>query len=390
MVSQENLRNLLEAEERETVGSAFGGAMPRVRNSYSIASIRDWILAGWPYEGTSQIELALRRGQDTFSKREFGAIVAALIRFSFLIELTNLKVGSTKMKTRWLSGKILMPQPDSFEQVEGDFEPGNDPRSATFDECTLIFITAINTVCDLVDQDISVKVLLKDLKQLNRVPYEFPLSYRQHDQIPIHQYSNIRWIVSDDLKWLLKARKILRSASGQTGDAIREIENKKLKVKLFKTDRALTGKDKTNRAKRWEVLAGDFQHAPLEDCWSAEKRLTADLVNFTGFPSELQEEFVRQRLVEPDSPPTKCPVTFEPLEFDSLAQAVLETTHGVSEYQVGHLRPLKRDGRHDGTNICWQSADGNRIQGDLSIEETYQLLDQITARRATEHHILDS
>ncbi len=390
MVSQENLRSLLETEERETVGTAFGGTDQRLRKSYSIARIRDWILADWPYEGTSEVELALRSARDVFSRREFSAIIADLIRFSFLIELTNLKVGSTKMKTRWLSGKILMSQPGSFEPVEGNFEPGNDPRSATFDECTQIFIDAINMVCDLVDQDPSVKSLLKDLVQLYRVPYEFPLSYWQHDQSSAHQCSNIRWIVNEDLEWLLKARRILKNASGRNSDAIRKIENSKLNVKLFKTDRALTGKDKTNRARRWEVLSGDFQHAPLEDCWSAERKLTADLVSFTEFPSQLREEFVRQCLVEPDTPTTKCPVTFEPLKFHSLARAVLEATHGVSEYQIGHLRPLKRGGKHDGTNICWQSADGNWIQGDLSVEETHQLLDQITARRAMAQQIFSS
>ena len=59
---------------------------------------------------------------------------------------------------------------------------------------------------------------------------------------------------------------------------------KKLQVKVFKTDRSLTGKDKTNRRKRWEVLPDDFQHATLEQCWSAERQLTADLVGFDGFP----------------------------------------------------------------------------------------------------------
>ena len=73
-----------------------------------------------------------------FSKEEFSAIIASLVRFSFLIELTNLSVGSTKMKTRWLPGKIKMPQPDSFEPIDGTFEPGNDPRSATFEECVRV------------------------------------------------------------------------------------------------------------------------------------------------------------------------------------------------------------------------------------------------------------
>ena len=317
-----------------------------------------------------------------FSRQEFSAIIASLIRFSFLIELTNLKVGSTKMKTRWLPGKIKMPQPGSFEPIDGTFEPGNDPRAATFDECAQVFTRACNIVCDHVEQDYSLRAVLRDLRANSRVPYEFPLSYLDHGLTPVHTSSNLKWIVNDDLKWLLKARRILRTATGSNKEAIRAIEKSKIEVKLFKTDRALTGRDKTNRAKRWEVLAGDFQHSSMEECWSAERKLTTGLVNFTGFPTNLRGEFARQGLVETDATPTLCPVTLEPLRFDNLAQAALNTTLGVSEYQIGHLLPLKRDGRHDGANICWQSANGNRIQGDLSIDETYQLLDEIATRRA--------
>ena len=285
------------------------------------------------------------------------------------------------MKTRWLPGTILMPQPNSFEPVEGTFEPGNDPRAATFNECARVFTNSCNMVCDRVAHDSSLKALIQDISKLHRVPYEFPLSYLEPNQIPVHQSTNLRWVVNDDLRWLLKARRILSNASGNMGTEIREIEKSKFQVKLYKTDRALTGKDKTNRARRWEVLAGDFQHSPLEGCWSAERKLTTDLANFYGFPPTLKSEFTHQDLIEPDAPLTLCPVTFEPLSFNDLAEAVLNTTLGKSEYQIGHLHPLKRGGEHDGTNICWQSADGNRIQGDLTIDETYQLLDQIAERR---------
>jgi hypothetical protein len=76
-----------------------------------------------------------------------------LVRFSFLIELTNLKIGLTKMKTRWLPGKILMPQPNSFEPVVGTFEPGNDLRAATFDECLYLFTKACDLLCENVRDD---------------------------------------------------------------------------------------------------------------------------------------------------------------------------------------------------------------------------------------------
>jgi hypothetical protein len=174
----------------------------------------------------------------------------------------------------------------------------------------------------------------------------------------------------------------LATTTPEYRQALREITKKKFEVKVFKTDRSLTSKDKTNRAKRWEVLPDDFQHATIEQCWSAERQLTADLVGFDGFPAEVKRAFVDQNLLPDNQPITRCPVTLEPLSYATLATAVLTATHGVSDYQIGHLHPLKRGGSHEGSNVCWQSADGNRIQGDLTIEETNQLLDQIMQRRS--------
>ena len=382
MLSQDKLRLVMETEEIETVGDAFGGIVARLRPSYSVPKVRDWILAAAPFGGTSPIEQALRRAHTMFSKPALTIVVAGLVRFSFLIELTNLKVGSTKMKTRWLPGNILMPQLGSFEPVQGTFAPNSDPRAATFDECVGIFVKSCNMVCDGIAKDPSVKALIHDLNKLRRIPYEFPLSYVDASRDPVHRTANVCWIVNDDLRWLLKARRILRNATRDVMTGIRKVERSKLEVKVFKTDRALTGKDKTNRAKRWEVLDGDFQHAPLEKCWSAERKLITDLVDFQDFPTTLKGSFIRETLIQPDTSPTLCPVTFEPLVYDDLVESILNPTHGRSQYQVGHLHPLKQEGKHDGANVCWQSADGNRIQGDLTVDETHRLLDQIAERRA--------
>jgi hypothetical protein len=246
---------------------------------------------------------------------------------------------------------------------------------------TTVFATACNVVCDQIAQDASVADLLLTLSHSNRVPYEFPLSYLDLTQAQLHQARNVNWVLNDDLKWLLKAREVLATTESAHREAIRAIIKNKFEVKVFKTDRSLTGKDKTKRAKRWEVLPGDFQQATLEQCWSAERQLTADLVGFDGFPPEVKRAFVDQRLLPARQPPTCCPVTLEPLNFATLSAAVLTSTHGVSDYQIGHLHPLKRGGKHEGANTRWQSADGNRIQGDLTIEETNRLLDQIVQRR---------
>jgi len=377
------LREVLEKEERETVGKAFGGTTDAQRTSFSVATVRDHLLSNPPYVGESAMEKALNRAHGLLSTRQFKIVAANLIRYSFLIELTNLTVGSTKMKTRWLPGRILMPQEGSYEPVRGTFEPGNDPRAASFEECVRVFIAACNTVCDEVTKNPPIKGTIEELNSNRRVPYEFLLSYKDPLVQRVHTASNVSWAFTNDLQQLLAARAILKSAPAEHKPALRELVKAKIQVKVFKTDRALTGKDKTNRAKRWEVLAGDFQHATLEQCWSAERKLTSDLAAFHDFPRSMKDAFVASSLISPNAEPTRCPVTLELLSFAHLSESLLSPTHGVSQYQVGHLHPLKRGGNHDGGNVCWQSANGNRIQGDLSIEETTALLDAIAARRAS-------
>lgn len=62
----------------------------------------------------------------------------------------------------------------------------------------------------------------------------------------------------------------------------------------------------------------------------------------------------------------------------------MNPTHGNSNFQVGHLNPLKLDDPnslifgHTPENISWISKDGNRIQGDMSLKETRNLLIRIT------------
>jgi hypothetical protein len=381
MAFEDDLRERLQREELETVGTAFGGTTATTHTSYSVPNIRNWIVAT-PAAPSTPLTIGINRARSALPAPLFRSVIGCLVRYSFLIELTNLTVGSTKMKTRWLPGLILMPQPGSFEPIRGTFQPGNDPRSSSFDDCAAVFATGCNLVCDQIARDTSVVEFLGFLDQITRVPYEFPLSYVDLTLPQLHQASNVNWALNDDLRWLILARRILADPTSVHRQALRSIIKKKFEVKVFKTDRSLTGKDKTNRAKRWEVLAGDFQHSTIEQCWSAERRLTGDLVGFDGFPPEIRLAFENQNLIPASQPTTCCPVTLETLNFATLSTAVLTSTHGVSDYQIGHLNPLKRGGNHDGGNVRWQSADGNRIQGDLTIEETNQLLEQIALRRA--------
>jgi hypothetical protein len=376
------LRAELEAEEKRTVGTSFGGG-GEGGGSYSVVRARDWILEnyGEKWVQSAPAVQTLREINAKVPAKTFQGLIASAIRFSFLIELTDLKVGSTKMKTRWLPGYILMPREGTFEPFRGVFEPGNDPRAASFDDCYNIFERVLGLIRARILENGAEIDFLSSLQKQTRVPYEFPVGYREASAVPAHTPANVAWIENEDIVWLVKAREILHQHKGEHVAALRQIEAKKLEVKVYKTDRALTGKDKTNRAKRWEVLFGDFQFATLANCWSVERKLTEELVFFEGFPEELKQRFVEEGLVVARHLATRCPITLAPLNFVAFATAMLNATHGRSDYQIGHLTPLKRGGHHIGTNIAWQSADGNRIQGDLSLEETIALLTTIAERR---------
>lgn len=369
---EHKLKTMLEQEERKTVSDAFGGKKVAGKTkSYSVSKIRDAILTKrFPPSGTP-LESALAAAKAAYPKKVFKLVVGNLIRFAFLIELTNLKVGSTKLKTRWLPGDIQMPQAGSFEPVRGSFRPGSDPRASSFEDCVAVFTKCISEVTAKITADPQIGEKLLQLDASSSVPYESAFDYIHPNLNPVHFADNVEWVLNDDLDWLLEARPLIKSVLGK-----KLLD--KMQTKTYKTDRALTGKDKTNRAKRWEVLADDFQHATLTECWSVERKLYEELVCFENFPADTRRRFEELELIAPELPATLCPVTLEALSFDKLAG---DTVHGKAEYQVGHKHPLKRAGRHRGDNVCWQSADGNRIQGDLTIEETNQLLDGIFQRK---------
>ena len=371
MIDQE-LELLLEHEETDTVSDAFGGAKANGgTKSYSVAKIRDAIVGmAFDVDG-GPLDAALATAKHELPAPLFKLMVGNLIRFSFLIELTNLKVGSTKMKTRWVAGDILMPQQGSFEPVRGKFIPGNDPRSSSFGDCVAIFAKCLSEVVQKYKADATVGNRILQLAKSSSVPYESVFDYVDPNLDPVHVEPNVKWVLNSDADWLLRARPLIQPVLGK-----KLLD--KIQTKTYKTDRALTGKDKTNRAKRWEVLSGDFQHATLTECWSVERKLYEDLVCFENFPAGTRPHIEQANLIAHGLPITRCPVTREILSFDKLAG---DPVHGKAEYQVGHKHPLKRAGRHRGDNVCWQSADGNRIQGDLTIEETNLLLDGIFARK---------
>jgi hypothetical protein len=199
------LKAELESEEQRSVGTSFGG-VGKVSTSYSIVRIRDWILENYKLPAHSALPVveSLTTLAEQLQPRIFQGVIVSATRFSFLIELTDLKVGSTKMKTRWLPGQIQMPQHGSFEPVLGSFEPGNDQRSASFDECYGVFERALALVVAAIEKDADAVAFLTALQRQTRVPYEFPFGYQDPAVPAVHARTNVGWIQNDDILWLVK------------------------------------------------------------------------------------------------------------------------------------------------------------------------------------------
>lgn len=81
--------------------------------------------------------------------------------------------------------------------------------------------------------------------------------------------------------------------------------------------------------------------------------------------------------------PAYCPITGDALSYELFRTELDDPEHGKSAFQVGHLNPLKLDEEgadasgHTAANISWISADGNRIQGSLSLLDVRKLIARI-------------
>jgi hypothetical protein len=115
-----------------------------------------------------------------------------------------------------------------------------------------------------------------------------------------------------------------------------------------------------------------------------EYELITQLCAFKGFPENFREMLQEQEILPKTMEVSRCPITLEPLVFQEFREELMNPTHGKSNFQVGHLNPLKLDdpnsliAGHTAGNIAWISANGNRIQGSMSLEEVRDLLKRIT------------
>jgi hypothetical protein len=316
--------------------------------------------------------------REKLGESNYRYIINGLLRNVFLIELVNDDISSTKMEVRWTLKESRGKKQENFDQ--------SDPRFCEFEGCLKILLELLKELQASIE-DTQITRLLELFQRYNMLPYDIPVDYL-HSPITdkslshIHCLKNVQWIWGEKFRKILKLREILLSPDkNRKSRLFSSILKDKIKVKTYLTDRVQTGEHKTDREKRWEVHPESVHFAFRRDCIEIEYRLIDQLCHFEGFPSDLFS-LLKEEDIMVDGPATTCPVTQNPFSFVEFEKEIESRVHGKSNFQVGHLNPLKLSSvglasGHTPQNISWLSADGNRIQGDLSLKETRELLERI-------------
>jgi len=299
-------------------------------------------------------------------------VATGLLRHAFLIELVKLPAAeTTKFRTRW------------FEQLE------DDPRWCGFDECLSIaaeLLAGLEGWLSVPDNAAAFELF----RTHQVLPYEMPLDYGSRpgageSGVRIHRRGNLTWHSDALVLRTLRLRKFLTdSSTSPDAGFFKRVLRDKIQVKTYLTDRALTGKYKTDREKRWETHPQSVQFSLRRTALEIEYHLVTQICAFDGFPEESRRVLQEAAVLPRELDTFRCPITLEPIRFAEFRDALLNPTHGKSAFQVGHLNPLKLDAAagaevfgHSAANISWISADGNRIQGNLCLVDVRGLLRRI-------------
>jgi hypothetical protein len=305
--------------------------------------------------------------ENALGARDFNQFLRCVVRNVFLIELVKTPaIETTKFRVRW------------YSQLD------DDPRHCSFDDCLKIARLIIRETADVWIKNKDLLAALKLFFEHSQLPYEAPIDYITRDQASIHRVGNVALTRDPVILPTLKLRAYLAGVKNNEHVEVlkRALENK-IRVKTYLTDRALTGAHKTNREKRWEAHPASVQFSTRTECLRIEHLLLVQLCGFDGFPEAMIDELRKQEILKEEIMLYRCPVTQIPMSYEKFKDAILNPQHGTSNFQVGHLNPLKleMDAKdlpyefgHHSANIGWISSDGNRIQGSLGIKETRNLL----------------
>ncbi|MDE0236690.1 MAG: hypothetical protein OXN95_05640 [bacterium] len=216
-------------------------------------------------------------------------VFRGLIRQAFFIELVNDEVTTTHYTVRW------------------DHRLQQDPRYADDTKCLDVLGHTTDLLLTYIKHHES-KELLDSFKSHPMVSHELPLDYIDTDLSSIHQPDNICVIPIEIAAPIAISRRTLL-AKENPHKAVFDQLYKKLKVKSYLTDRALTGTDKTNREKRWETHPDNIQFATRGNCMTVELALVRQLVHFKNFPHEFKDQLIEERVVDSEERYTTCPIT---------------------------------------------------------------------------------
>ncbi|WP_138995289.1 hypothetical protein [Larkinella sp. C7] len=295
-----------------------------------------------------------------FTQRELEDILRSLLRFAFYIEPVKPDVKSTKFTVRW------------SERMQ------DDPRYCSYDNCLIVFdqlLGELEAACN----DAERVEILKLVIAHGLIPYEINVDYHQRLTQQIHRADNISFFWDETVKQTYLLRRYLLNPANHGYITFFRETYSKIATKAFLTDRAQTGVNKTNREKRWECHPESVHFAIRRECLAIEFKLVTQICHFRDFPAELRQLLAENTSVIFSDDFTRCPITLEPILFENFNNEILNPMHGRSSMQVGHIHPLKAVGvhvhaGHTADNISWITSVGNRIQGDLSVDETRRMI----------------
>lgn len=319
-------------------------------------------------EGRTEVSEAIHAIRSLLSAQDYSKLCHSIVRSVFLIELVKLpKVESTKFRVRWA------------DQLQ------DDPRYCSFDECVALTDELLTSLPDWLDERDHLECLRLSLNH-RVLPYEAPIDYGRRKSAAgrLHELGNLAWFQDELMLRTLKLRKYLTdSDTSPDSQFFKTLLTDKIRVKTYLTDRAQTGAHKTNREKRWETHPDSVQFAERRTCMAIEYALVTQVCAFDGFPLASLDLLREAGILPANLPTALCPITGDELSYEAFRDELLNPTHGKSAFQVGHLNPLKLGdlkaaaSGHTAENVSWISADGNRIQGSLSLDDVRLLVKRI-------------
>jgi hypothetical protein len=327
--------------------------------------------AVWPLiEADQEFAPHLSAIAKIISTREFRSLANAILRNAFLIEPMLTRGGATKTQLRWIKA------------LEGD------QRFCSFEECREIALDLVGTLAEWIDDSEHLEALTLSLRH-QMIPHEASFDYltlidTTDHNTRIHTRGNLGWICTPVTLRTLKLREFLTNPrTSPDATFFSTVLTDKIKIKAYLTDRVQTGEHQTNREKRWETHPHSVHFATREQGMAIEYKLVTQICSFDDFPEDAREALQAENILPAQLEIFRCPITLDALSFTRFRDELLNPVHGRSSFQVAHLNPLKLDDAaslargHMAENISWMSADGNRIQGSMSLSDIRALLKRI-------------